>query len=262
MLKKCLSSLYKNVLPDFTILLREPVERLASVLLFGMGQYHRSFSKRIPDIKRRNEVLNVVRLLSQNKALNITVADFRAFTSGLTEGYMADLQENKMGSLSMCIHTYEVILGRQLLAPYDAQKSNTKAVTAAIENLQRDYDIVGLTEHMPSFYTLFSRKYNLSLSSTCDKHITRNTAFRNMKLFGAVQRPTSRELFSADVIAYIEQVLFKGEIAIYEAAKKIHVEQLAKEGLTIESAEQMWRDVCPGFENVRRIGSNVNGALA
>lgn len=249
--------------PDFMIQLREPVERFGSMVLFNLGSYHMACRRSSADSDTRQNIFNILEKF-QKDLKNITVAELRYLFSFLTEINAQSISQSRaavpVNRPIFVFHTYQMLLGNRANEVYSGLESD-EMVQRARETLRSDFDVVGLTEHMPSHFVVMSLRYNISLRSTCDKYITRNTVPRNMRIFGKHERPATRDTYSKEVVDFLENEFFVGEQKIYEEAVRMHEYLLTTHGHTIESATKLWENTCAEFIDVRRQYSKLDGVM-
>jgi hypothetical protein len=237
------------------MILREPIERLGSVLLFFVDNFKKAIAH-AKDGLDREKSLSTLSMVSIN-ATAITAQDFRHMCETIAEANKNISAGARLGRgyLSTVLHSYQGLLAGK---NYYSGTSNREAVQISISTLQERIQLVGITEHMPAFYTLVSKKYGINLNNTCDKYIMRNTIWRNTKLFGTLERPKTRDMFNPEVVKYLETEL-AGETEIYEAGIQVFAKQLAQFNLTIESATSIWDENCAVFGEIKRRFSYVPG---
>jgi hypothetical protein len=256
MLKECYRPPSPQDQVDFAILLREPIERLGSTFLFFMDFFKKIVTAHAKNEFDRETSLSALAMVNKN-ASAITAQDFRTLCETIADGNKNISHEHPPGRgyLSTVMHSYQGILAGK---KFYSGTSNREAVQRSVSNLHERFQLVGITEHMPAFYTLVSKKYNINLNNTCDKYIMRNTVWRNNKLFGTLERPKTRDMFNSEVVNYLETELLAGETEIYDAGGQMFVKQLAHFNLTIESATSIWNANCAVFGDIKRRFSTVH----
>ena len=270
-LKECMKPGAKR--PSFLIQLRDPVERFGSLLLFGLGAYTMALKSCVDSPKEKLSI--EITLQNIERAYrNVTVSGLREFFHCMAKGgkrnYEYKLATKPKRSRQVLKHSlntriysflsYQMLLGNREDRVFSGV-NDPAMVSSAIENLRQDFDIVGITEHMPSLFVLLSARFNITIQSTCDKFITRATSHRNIKIFGSAVRPPTRETFSKEVIDFLQNEFLVGEQKIYNEGLRIHKEQLHKYGYTIASATELWDEQCAELKGERRSKSFVPGAM-
>ncbi len=105
-------------------------------------------------------------------------------------------------------------------------KLSRDAKANAIRNLHQDFDVVGITESMPTLFALLSRKTRMPLGHLCE---TRDDSMGIGKLyssiFGANKRPKGMDLFSDAVFNALQEEM-GDSIEVYESARRLHLFQL------------------------------------
>jgi hypothetical protein len=103
----------------------------------------------------------------------------------------------------------------------------------ARDDMREHIAIIGVTEQMPSFMLLLSRRLNIPLELSCGIH----------DRHGAQPRKPVHESFRPEVIDAIN-TWARNEVELWEYAKVLHVEQLGRLGMTVSSATEEYDSVC------------------
>jgi hypothetical protein len=239
---------------EMITLIRSPLERLMSTMLYYHGNFFNSINKSGKPTAEIDKARLVLEKVSNRTALTVTV-DEMSFFLDLFQFYFS----------------YEVLFGQQSYEQHRKKKGMQPLIIShgvvktsdapemmamAKANLEQNFAVVGLTEQMPSLFTYMSCRYGVPLNTTCDKYITRATARKYKSFFGSTSRPKAETLFSPPVIDFLTQYLEK-DSEIYEMALAMHKKQLAVYGLTIESATEQWQSVCgTEFSRKRQMANN------
>ncbi len=100
------------------------------------------------------------------------------------------------------------------------------AKTTAIRNLRQDFDVVGITESMPTLFALLSRQARIPLGHLCEtRDVSLGIGPLYSSTFGAHKRPKGAELFSDAVFNALREEM-ADSIEVYESAKTLHLSQL------------------------------------
>jgi hypothetical protein len=151
---------------------------------------------------------------------------------------------------------YEYLYGLGREYPKDHRDPvhlSTYAKENAIYNLNADFDVIGITESMPTMFALLSRKSRIPLEHLCE---TRDLSLGIQTLysstFGSAKRPKGMDLFSKDVYAALEAHM-ADSVEVYEAGRKMHLKQLREEfpeyrhmpdNELFFSVGKMWAETC------------------
>jgi hypothetical protein len=111
----------------------------------------------------------------------------------------------------------------------DIVQVSTGAKEKAIQNLVADFDVVGITESMPTLFPLLSRKSRIPLDYLCEtRDLAHNVEDFYKTTFGTNKRPEGASIFSEEVWSTLREEM-ADSIEVYEAGKKLHLSQLREE---------------------------------
>ena len=145
---------------------------------------------------------------------------------------------------------YEPVLSRFKYDSSDGPFVSTEnTMSDALNNLRSEIAVVGTTEHMDSFWTLLGLELNRTLDLSCTAHYDHGgSADIHRAVFHSATRPPSEEVFAAEVIEVMRQEL-AGEFVLWREAERLHAQQLARYGLTVEQAASRWQSMCSSSRN-------------
>mmetsp|Transcript_8164 Transcript_8164/g.13767 ORF Transcript_8164/g.13767 Transcript_8164/m.13767 type:complete len:515 (+) Transcript_8164:20-1564(+) len=98
----------------------------------------------------------------------------------------------------------------------------SKDVRRAVENLERDFAVVGLTRDVPSFAVLLSLKMNWPLTAVClySAHVNGNR--------------TSADMLPSATVRHLRASVVKEDLAVYQAAEALHAKRVKEAGKAYE----------------------------
>lgn len=114
----------------------------------------------------------------------------------------------------------------------------------AAYNIQQDFDAVGVTEWMPSYFVLLSKVYNYDIITACGLHLDHGSSKTYKNVYGVHARPSIETLFSPVVLRYLKEKVFDYDIKFWNYMKDIHSLQLKKFGLTVDEAHELYYAAC------------------
>ncbi len=145
-------------------------------------------------------------------------------------------------------------LGREF--PADRMKLVTlsrDAKTKAIRNLRQDFDVVGITESMPTLFALLSRAARIPLGHLCEtRDVSLGIGTLYSSTFGAPKRPKGMDLFSDAVFNALREEMAES-IEVYETARTLHLSQLRNafpefraqsDSDLVLSVQHLWAKTC------------------
>lgn len=203
-----------------TSILRNPVDRILSALHFFYGGRYKRWAKTDEDIQ-----------------LSISLVEGR-----ITKGLIDRLPRESSNHWRQPLNTYSNVLAKGL---------DESSTDIAIENLKRDFDIIGLTEDVSSFAVLLAIKTGWPLSSVClySAHVNANR--------------TSSSSLSQEILDYIKHVV-RYDTIIYNHAIKIHQKQIEEAGSKYEEymhifKSQQFQEECEEQKKVRLMERKARG---
>jgi hypothetical protein len=282
-IQSCLNS--SNYGAGYITVLRNPVDRLISQLLFFVQSLH----KRLEQESAAHELAVYRELLFSPK--NVTAENLQSLL-------------NRMRSLVTPVHTvtpYEMVFSKSKLLP-DFRPSST-GLKKALSRLNKDMLAVGTTESMPTFFVLLSRLFSrnvtsvvrrvrlpggggggggggkeeqqewarfgrweggpadeeeqvhwqpFNLTEACHLHLLHGLgdAFPVLRRFGT---PSAEKLLNSAALALLRGQV-RNEAKLWRRAEELHEEQLRAVGLSRAEALRVWEGVCRGVRPVRTEG--------
>lgn len=239
--------------------LRNPIDRLMSQLFF--------FTQSLQSLLEQNGAtyeLNIYRTILTNPK-NVSA-------SALHDLFVA------MGMLGSTIHhptPYEMVLSRSKFADFKPSKGGLEI---ALQSVSNDLMAVGTTESLSTFFVLVARLFGrnvttstpaptfeqygggmvadqevvswraFNLTEACHLYLQhgRQDTFPLLRRFG---NPSADRVFNGPALKELRGYL-KNEVTIWEAASRLHDQQLQAVGLTRQSALRVWERTCAGVPRV------------
>jgi hypothetical protein len=206
-------------------IVRNPVDRILSALHFFYGGRYKRWAKTEQDI-----------------ALSVSLAE--KGRSGITKELVDRLPRESGNHWRQPLNTYSHVLAKGL---------DESSTDAAMENLERDFDIIGLTEDVSSFAVLLAIKTGWPLDAVClySVHVNSNR--------------TSSSSLPSDILEHIQHAV-RYDTVVYEHAKKLHQKQIAQAGSKYVEymkvfTSQKFIDACEAKQKVRAAERKARGTM-
>jgi hypothetical protein len=212
-IEKCVRSEYKPCDFLLTTITRNPIEKYISNIFHNSETYN-------------NHHIVVNQLVNNNNTLLITIDDMKKLIHS-----ERPLAHEVLYTLSRVKHHNQL---------YPTQEIYDKAII----NLINDFGPVGTMEYYNSYVVLLSKVYQFDIQYVCNIHITHGSDETFLKLYNQTLRPNAKELLSKDVYEYMENVIFKYDFMLWQYITTLHKKQLSNYGLTVESATELFDNIC------------------
>lgn len=212
-------------------LLRDPLERLLSSIYFFRPKLSEIVSRSANAATRRHGIAAIAKL-RQNKSREITPGEMSSLFSIM----------NETGRKDLLVSEYEITFAKHI--PVRFFNPSEATLKKAIENMNNDMEVIGITEELPSFFALASRVLGIPLRYSCNLNFQHMADKKYLEIFQQTKRPPADILFTTPVIKFIKEQL-KGENALWQHARILHESRLSARGLSAVDAKLEWAAACP-----------------
>jgi hypothetical protein len=212
-------------------LMRDPLERLLSSIYFFRPKLSEIVSRSENDAARRSGMAALAKI-KQNRSRDISPDEMNSLFCIM----------NETGRKDLLVSEYEITFAKHV--PVRSFNPTESTLRKAIENMNKDIEVIGITEELPTFFTLASRVFGIPLRYSCSLHLQHMADKKYLEIFQQTKRPPPELLFTPPVLKFLDEQL-KGEKALWQHARLQHEFRLSTFGLSVESAKREWAAACP-----------------
>lgn len=235
-------------------LLRDPLDKAISQFFFFYDAFNKSCSESTNTSPQFFAAKSAVEKLVTNTR-SITPYEMQSFLEyikhhSFDSGDRSVKMGKKPGDLpaNNFAVEYEAVLSQFVHSngtnPDEPFLSTERSLSAAIRNLNSDFDVVGTTELMSSFWTLLSNVTGMDFPASCTTFIDHSTQQLYMRLFNETSRPPPHQLFTVQVLEVMHKEL-SHEYKLFREVQRLHEEQLhVTMGISVEESVQRHEMYC------------------